>query len=158
MGAYGGRADLMDLVSPAGPVYQAGTLSGNPLAMTAGLWSLKPLKPVFYARLGKLGTRLAAGLADAARGSGVALQVNAVGSVLTPFFTARPVRDASSVTVTPAALASAIDAVKRERRLAVPVRGGSVAERLAEVLVRGENRAIGRDLDDGRRAAARGPF
>ena len=98
VGAYGGRADLMDLVSPAGPVYQAGTLSGNPLAMTAGLWSLKPLKPAFYARLAKLGTRLAVGLADAARGSGVALQVNAVGSVLTPFFTARPVRDYASAT------------------------------------------------------------
>ena len=104
VGAYGGRADLMDLVSPAGPVYQAGTLSGNPLAMTAGLWSLKPLKPAFYARLAKLGTRLAAGLADAARGSGVALQVNAVGSVLTPFFAARPVRDYASATSADTAL------------------------------------------------------
>jgi glutamate-1-semialdehyde 2,1-aminomutase len=98
VGAYGGRADLMDLVSPAGPVYQAGTLSGNPLAMTAGLWSLEQLEPRLYAYLAMLGTRLAAGLADAARDARVPLQVNAVGSVLTPFFTDRPVRDYPSAT------------------------------------------------------------
>jgi glutamate-1-semialdehyde 2,1-aminomutase len=98
VGAYGGRADLMDLVSPAGPVYQAGTLSGNPLAMTAGLWSLDHLTPKLYAHLAALGARLAAGLADAAREAGVALQINAVGSILTPFFTDRPVRDYASAT------------------------------------------------------------
>jgi glutamate-1-semialdehyde 2,1-aminomutase len=98
VGAYGGRADLMDLVSPAGPVYQAGTLSGNPLAMTAGLWCLRKLTPKLYSSLAALGARLAAGLADAARGAGVALQVNAFGSVLTPFFTDRPVRDYASAT------------------------------------------------------------
>src|SRR6185295_16094834 len=98
VGAYGGRADLMDLVSPAGPVYQAGTLSGNPLAMTAGLWSLEQLTPKLYASLAALGARLAAGLADAAREARVALQVNAFGSVLTPFFTARAVRDFASAT------------------------------------------------------------
>jgi glutamate-1-semialdehyde 2,1-aminomutase len=98
VGAYGGRADLMALVSPAGPVYQAGTLSGNPLAMTAGLWCLGQLKPPVYAHLAALGRRLATGLADAAREAGVALQVNAVGSVLTPFFTDQPVRDFQSAT------------------------------------------------------------
>jgi len=98
VGAYGGRADLMDLVSPAGPVYQAGTLSGNPLAMTAGLWCLRRLTPRLYASLATLGARLAAGLADAARGAGVALQVNAFGSLVTPFFTDRPVRDYASAT------------------------------------------------------------
>jgi glutamate-1-semialdehyde 2,1-aminomutase len=98
VGAYGGRADLMALVSPAGPVYQAGTLSGNPLAMTAGLWCLKNLSPKLYRSLAALGRRLAAGLADAAREAGVALQVNAFGSVLTPFFTDRPVRDFASAT------------------------------------------------------------
>jgi len=98
VGAYGGRADLMALVSPEGPVYQAGTLSGNPLAMTAGLWCLKNLSPTLYKSLAALGTRLAAGLADAARGAGVALQVNAFGSLLTPFFTDRPVRDFASAT------------------------------------------------------------
>jgi glutamate-1-semialdehyde 2,1-aminomutase len=98
VGAYGGRADLMDLVSPAGPVYQAGTLSGNPLAMTAGLWCLKNLKPGLYKSLAALGSRLAAGLAAAARDAGVSLQVNAYGSLLTPFFTDRPVRDFASAT------------------------------------------------------------
>ena len=93
VGAYGGRAALMDLVAPAGPVYQAGTLSGNPLAMTAGLWSLTELSPALYRHLAKLGARLAAGLADAARQAGVVMQVNAFGSLLTPFFTSQPVRD-----------------------------------------------------------------
>ena len=96
VGAYGGRAELMGLVSPAGPVYQAGTLSGNPLAMTAGLWALEALSPQLYRDLAKLGTRLATGLADAARASNVPLQINAFGSVLTPFFTDRPVRDYQS--------------------------------------------------------------
>jgi glutamate-1-semialdehyde 2,1-aminomutase len=98
VGAYGGRADLMELVSPAGPVYQAGTLSGNPLAMTAGIWCLDRLKPKLYRDLASLGARLAAGLAGAARAAGVALQVNAIGSVLTPFFTDRPVHDYQSAT------------------------------------------------------------
>src|SRR5260370_40867887 len=98
VGAYGGRADLMELVSPAGPVYQAGTLSGNPLAMTAGIWALDHLSPRLYVHLAALTTRLAPGLADAARGAGVALQVNAVGSVLTPFFTDRPGRDYRAAT------------------------------------------------------------
>lgn len=98
VGAYGGRAELMDLVSPAGPVYQAGTLSGNPLAMTAGLWSLNQLTPKLYSYLAALGTALAAGLASAAREAGVPLQVNAVGSLVTPFFTNQPVRDFASAT------------------------------------------------------------
>ena len=91
--AYGGRADLMDRVSPAGPIYQAGTLSGNPLAMVAGLWSLARLKPALYKKLAAMTQTLAAGLADAAREAGVAVQVNAVGSMITPFFTNTRVRD-----------------------------------------------------------------
>jgi glutamate-1-semialdehyde 2,1-aminomutase len=98
VGAYGGRADLMDLVSPAGPVYQAGTLSGNPLAMTAGIWALDQLTPRLYSNLSALTARLASGLAEAARSAGVAVQVNAIGSLLTPFFTDRPVRDYASAT------------------------------------------------------------
>ena len=98
VGAYGGRRDLMEQVAPAGPVYQAGTLSGNPLAMTAGLWALSQLTPVLYARLDRLGQRLATGLAEAAREAGHDLQVNAYGSVLTPFFTARPVHNYEDAT------------------------------------------------------------
>jgi glutamate-1-semialdehyde 2,1-aminomutase len=93
VGAYGGAAEVMDLVAPAGPVYQAGTLSGNPLAMTAGLWSLEALSPKLYRHMSRLASRLAAGLADEARTAGVALQVNAFGSMFTPFFTTDAVRD-----------------------------------------------------------------
>ncbi len=96
VGAYGGRADLMELVAPLGPVYQAGTLSGNPLAMAAGLWSLEQLSPKLYRHLSHLGGLLAHGLAHVAREADVALQVNAVGSVVTPFFTREPVRDYES--------------------------------------------------------------
>jgi glutamate-1-semialdehyde 2,1-aminomutase len=98
VGAYGGRADLMELVAPAGPVYQAGTLSGNPLAMAAGIWSLGQLTPRLFTDLRALGARLATGLADAAREAGLAVQVNAAGSLLTPFFTDRPVRNFQSAT------------------------------------------------------------
>ena len=93
VGAYGGRADLMKLVAPSGPVYQAGTLSGNPLAMTAGLWCLEALTPRLYKHLAQLGAQLAGGLADAARAARVPLQVNGFGSLLTAFFTTEPVRD-----------------------------------------------------------------
>jgi glutamate-1-semialdehyde 2,1-aminomutase len=96
VGAYGGRADMMELVAPAGPVYQAGTLSGNPVAMTAGLWALSRLTPKLYKELARRGSMLAAGLAEAARDARLALQVNAFGSLVTPFFTASAVRDYDS--------------------------------------------------------------
>ena len=98
VGAYGGRQDLMEQVAPAGPVYQAGTLSGNPLAMTAGLWALSHLTPGLYRKLDRLGARLAAGLADAARQTDTDLHLNAHGSVLTPFFSATPIRNYESAT------------------------------------------------------------
>jgi glutamate-1-semialdehyde 2,1-aminomutase len=96
VGAYGGRADIMSRIAPAGPVYQAGTLSGNPVAMTAGLWALNNLQPKLYRDLARRGSMLTAGLADAARDAGVPLQVNAFGSLVTPFFTATPVHDYQS--------------------------------------------------------------
>jgi glutamate-1-semialdehyde 2,1-aminomutase len=114
--AYGGRADLMELVSPSGPVYQAGTLSGNPLAVTAGLWSLGQLSGRLYRYLERLGGLLVAGLADAARGAGVPVQINGLGSMLTPFFTSEPVRDyASAVTSDTAAYARFFRAMLRQR-------------------------------------------
>jgi glutamate-1-semialdehyde 2,1-aminomutase len=93
VGAYGGRENLMRLVSPLGPVYQAGTLSGNPLAMTAGLWSLKRLSAGLYKQLARLGEQLASGLAEAARRAGVGLQINGIGSTLTPFFATEAVKN-----------------------------------------------------------------
>lgn len=107
VGAYGGRVELMEMVSPAGPVYQAGTLSGNPLAMTAGLWALGRLTPKLYKDLARRGSMLASGFAEAARDAKVPLQVNAFGSVVTPFFTGSPVRDyASALTADTAAYAT----------------------------------------------------
>jgi len=97
VGAYGGKASLMELVAPAGPVYQAGTLSGNPLAVAAGLKTLEVLRrPGTYERLETLGEKLAAGFREEARRAGVSLTVNRVGSMLTPFFTGAPVTDYDS--------------------------------------------------------------
>ncbi|HSM93488.1 MAG TPA: glutamate-1-semialdehyde 2,1-aminomutase [Anaeromyxobacteraceae bacterium] len=96
VGAFGGRADVMDKVAPAGPIYQAGTLSGNPMAMAAGYASLKLMTPAAYERLEAMGAKLAAGLVEAAKGAGVPVQVNRVGSMLTVFFSDKPVFDAAS--------------------------------------------------------------
>jgi glutamate-1-semialdehyde 2,1-aminomutase len=94
VGAYGGRADIMSKVAPEGPVYQAGTLSGNPLAMAAGRATLDALDaPGVYERLDALAARLQAGLVEAGRKTGVALTVNRVGSLLTAFFNEGPVAD-----------------------------------------------------------------
>ena len=89
--AYGGRRDLMERVAPAGDVYQAGTLAGNPLAVAAGLATLRELDAPAYERLGMLTERLAAGLRDAAGERPV--QVVSVCGLVTPFFSAAPVRD-----------------------------------------------------------------
>jgi glutamate-1-semialdehyde 2,1-aminomutase len=95
--AYGGRRDIMDMVAPLGPVYQAGTLSGNPLAMRAGLASLPKLnQPDFYANLETKGAQLAQGLRAALQEAGVAGQVNQLGSLLTLFLSADPVTDYAS--------------------------------------------------------------
>jgi glutamate-1-semialdehyde 2,1-aminomutase len=86
VGAYGGRADVMAVVAPDGAVYQAGTLSGNPLAMAAGLATLRRLRPEVYAALEEYSATLAAGLADAAEGARVEVRVARVASLLTVFF------------------------------------------------------------------------
>lgn len=95
VGAYGGRADLMAQIAPDGPVYQAGTLSGNPLAMAAGKAMLDALTPAVYAKLERTARDLEHGMNEAARSAGVADKVvlNRVGSILTPFFTPGPVRN-----------------------------------------------------------------
>lgn len=96
VGAFGGRPEVMDRIAPAGPVYQAGTLSGNPMAMAAGEATLRQLGPAAYQRLEETSSRLAQGLADGARRAGVPAQVNRVGSMLTVFFSGEPVYDAQS--------------------------------------------------------------
>jgi len=92
IGAYGGRRDLMEQMAPVGPVYQAGTLSGNPVAVAAGLAALTALKERdFYAELENKGAWLAAELSNAAAQAGVPVTINRVGSMLTVFFTPGPV-------------------------------------------------------------------
>jgi len=96
VGAYGGPNEIMDLVAPLGPMYQAGTLSGNPLAMAAGCAMLKQLrdrKGEIYPRLEKLSGQLVEGVAAAAKDAGVQLCHNRVGSMFTWFFQAGPVTD-----------------------------------------------------------------
>mgnify|MGYP001046707877 CR=1 FL=1 len=100
MAAYGGRAEIMDMVSPVGPVYQAGTLSGNPIATTAGIATLEILKqhPEYYDEIERKAKRLAEAFAQRAKTAGEAIWVNQVGSLLCAFFTAGPVRDYDSAT------------------------------------------------------------
>ncbi len=94
VGVYGGRADVLEQVAPLGGIYQAGTLSGNPLAMAAGIETLSLLQaPGFYADLEAKGRRMADGLAQAAAAARISVQVNRVGSMLTNFFTGVPVVD-----------------------------------------------------------------
>nr|WP_231908747.1 glutamate-1-semialdehyde 2,1-aminomutase [Candidatus Nitrospira inopinata] len=94
VGAYGGRKEIMDLIAPSGPVYQAGTLSGNPLAVAAGLATLKLLKARgVYKQLEAYSAALAKGIGEAARKAGIAVTQTRVGSMLTTFFTPGPVVD-----------------------------------------------------------------
>jgi len=98
VGAYGGRREIMEQLAPLGPVYQAGTLSGNPLAVAAGLATLEALAtPTNYERLERLSAALEEGLAEAARETGVPVTINRVGSMMTVFFTDGPVRNYDDV-------------------------------------------------------------
>src|SRR6266853_881038 len=92
--AYGGRAELMDQVAPLGPVYQAGTLAGNPLAMRAGIAALQQLtKPGLYEEVTELAQRLVSGLCAQVAEAGIPAQINAIGPLATIFFTSEPVRN-----------------------------------------------------------------
>jgi glutamate-1-semialdehyde 2,1-aminomutase len=94
VGAYGGRRDIMTMIAPSGPVYQAGTLSGNPLAMTAGIATLRTLEqPGIWDNLLGAARHLQEGTAQAARKAGISIQLNSVGTMFTLFFTSSPVRD-----------------------------------------------------------------
>lgn len=98
VGAYGGRKEIMDLIAPSGPVYQAGTLSGNPLAVSAGIETLKQLKKKgVYKKLDAQSAALAKGIGDAAKKAGIPLTQTRVGSMMTAFFTAGAVSDWNTV-------------------------------------------------------------
>lgn len=97
VGAYGGKKEIMDLIAPVGPVYQAGTLSGNPLAMAAGIATLSLLQqPGVYEKLEARSAALEEGLADAARKADIPLQINRIGSQMTLFFSKEKVGDYQS--------------------------------------------------------------
>lgn len=98
VGAYGGKKTIMEKISPAGPIYQAGTLSGNPLAMTAGIKTLELLTPEVYADLEQKSAKLAAGLEAAAKEAGAACSFNRVGSMVCTFFTNVSVTDYKTAT------------------------------------------------------------
>jgi glutamate-1-semialdehyde 2,1-aminomutase len=101
VGAYGGRADIMARVAPAGPMYQAGTMSGNPVAMAAGIAALTTLRDTdAWTRAAQSATVLAEGLRTAAHAADLAVQVPHVGTMLSVFFTDHPVVDWTSVSRT----------------------------------------------------------
>lgn len=94
VGAFGGRAEIMDCLAPLGPVYQAGTLSGNPLAMAAGIANLEELQASgAYCKLEELSEQLEAGMKDAAKSAKVAVQFNCIGSMFCGYFTEKPVHN-----------------------------------------------------------------
>ncbi len=94
VGAFGGRADIMDFLAPLGPVYQAGTLSGNPIAMAAGIAALEELESGgAYCQLEELGEQLEAGMRDAAKSAGLPVQFNVCGSMFCGYFTSEPVHN-----------------------------------------------------------------
>jgi glutamate-1-semialdehyde 2,1-aminomutase len=96
VGAFGGRAEIMDYLAPLGPVYQAGTLSGNPLAMAAGIAALEELSsPQVYERLESLGGQLESGMREAASIAGIPVQFNRIGSMFCGYFTSLPVHSLS---------------------------------------------------------------
>ena len=97
VGAYGGKREIMDLIAPSGPIYQAGTLSGNPLAMAAGLATLRAAnEPGFYNDLESLGERWKTGMSEAASAGDRPFTINQVGSMVSIFFTGEPVTDFES--------------------------------------------------------------
>ena len=128
VGAYGGRREIMEMVAPSGPVYQAGTLSGNPLAMAAGIATLEVLRdPSVWERLERAGARLVSGLEAAARAAGVPLQCARVGTMFGFFFADAPVTDWESAKRSDTrrfALLPPRDARARRLLRSVAVRGG----------------------------------
>jgi len=119
--AYGGRTEIMDQVAPVGPVYQAGTLSGNPLAMAAGCAALDALQQHgTYERLDALSVRLQVGLARAAQAAGVMLTVNRAGSMITPFFCRGPVTDFASAKASDTALFGRFFHAMLDRGISLP--------------------------------------
>jgi len=149
VGALGGRAEIMDYLAPLGPVYQAGTLSGNPLAMAAGIASLKKLKETNpYPLFEKLGSQIRDALLDAAKNQGVPLQVPQVGSMFAIFFSESPIRNYDDATGSTTQLFSKLFRYALEHGVYLPpsayetcflcsAHDGDAIEKAAEVLSNG---------------------
>lgn len=121
VGAYGGKAVWMRHVAPDGPIYQAGTLSGNPLAMIAGITTLQLLgEPGVYEQLEQRSAQLAAGLLDNAKACGIPLTINRVGSMICPFYTEGPVTDYASAQKSDAARFTRIFSRLLQEGISVP--------------------------------------
>lgn len=120
VGAYGGKAEIMNQIAPSGPIYQAGTLSGNPLAMAAGYTTLKLLTPEIYEQLEERGARLQEGLEKNAREFGIPLSINRVGSMVCPFFTDRKVVNFDTAKTSDLKLFSRYFAAMIEEGVSVP--------------------------------------
>lgn len=121
VGAYGGRRELMEMIAPAGPVYQAGTLSGNPVAMAAGLAALAmAAEPGVYSELGRHSAMLAAGVRDAARAAGVAAVTASAGGMWGVFFHEGPVRDFADAQASDTALFGRFHRAARARGIFLP--------------------------------------
>lgn len=123
VGAYGGRRDIMNMVAPLGPVYQAGTLSGNPLAMAAGIATLKILrekKREIYPQLEARASRLVEGILDAGKKAGVKMTANRVGSMFTWFFTDTSVTDWNTASKADAKAFGKFHRAMLERRIYLP--------------------------------------
>jgi glutamate-1-semialdehyde 2,1-aminomutase len=120
IGAFGGRADQMDMLAPTGPVYQAGTLAGHPVAMAAGEAMLAAATPTVYRRLERLGQRLEVGLRTTAESSHAQVSISRVGSLLTVFFSAQAPRDLEAAEATDAAAFGRFHAALWDRGVFVP--------------------------------------
>lgn len=123
LAAFGGRADVMQALAPAGPVYQAGTLSGNPVAVAAGIAQLSLLDDEAYRRLGDLADRLVGGLTDAFDDAGIPVRIGRAASLFSIFFTAEPVVDYASAKAADQARYAAFFHAMLERGVALPPSG-----------------------------------
>jgi len=120
IGAYGGRPELIDLVAPAGPVYQAGTMSGHPVAMAAGVAALDLLTPTLYQRLERYAGRLERGIHAQAQAARIEVSVSRIGSLLTIFFRGRPPTDFLQVLDADASTFAAFHSALRDLGVLIP--------------------------------------
>ena len=155
VGAYGGKKEIMDWVSPSGPVYQAGTLSGNPVAMAAGYATLTLLRqnPKIYQSLEAVGARIEAGYASSIKKYGKSLAINRVGSMFSLFFTEQPVVDFNSAKTSDTALFAQYFNIMLEQGIYIAPSqfealfiSASISDEIANTIVEANDRALAQVL------------